>query len=43
MRYADQFTEDLHLPVERLDWGPAQPAVAFDPAQAAFATQARAG
>ena len=22
VKYADRFTEDLHLPVEKLDWGP---------------------
>lgn len=37
MRYADQFSEELHLPVELLAWGPAKPAIAFDPAHTAFA------
>lgn len=37
VRYADQFTEELHLPVELLEWGPAKPAIAFDPSHTAFA------
>ena len=38
MKYADRFTEDLHLPVEKLAWGPSKPAIAFNPAETGFAT-----
>ena len=38
VKYADRFTEDLHLPVEKLDWGTQKPTIAFNPAECGFAT-----
>ena len=38
VKYADRFTEDLHLPVEKLDWGQQKPTIAFNPAECGFAT-----
>ena len=39
MKYSEQFSEDLHLPVEKLDFGEIKPQITFDPANCGFSHQ----
>ncbi len=39
MKYSEQFSEELHLPVEKLDFGETKPQITFDPANCGFSHQ----
>ena len=41
VKYSDRFVEELHLPVEKLDFGPTKPTISFDPADCGFSELVR--
>ena len=41
VKYSDRFVEELHLPVEKLDFGPTKPVITFDPADCGFSDMVR--
>jgi hypothetical protein len=43
VKYSDRFVEELHLPVEKLDFGPTKPTISFDPADCGFSELVRLG
>lgn len=43
VKYSEQFSEELHLPVEKLDFGETKPQITFDPANCGFSHQVSRG